>query len=122
LSTTIDEIRQTVEILFEPNDVAELRAFKGGTIKSGYFDDHELLAQAAIGLDRHEWQVFVTLNPVDAAVLDRHPNRVQDCPRATTSDDDVVRRRWLLLDVDPVRRAWHPRTRRSGQPTLRLRR
>lgn len=105
MSITIDEIRQTVEILFEPSDVAELRAFKDGAIKSGYFDDHELLAQAATGLHRHEWQIFVTLNPVDAAVLDRHPNRVQDRPTATTSDGDVAERRWLLVDVDPVRPA-----------------
>ncbi len=99
-----DEIRRTVSSLYEPGDVVEVRAFnEAGWTRSGYFDDYDLLASAAAGLDREGWQVYVTLNPVNAALLARASNRVKDRPKATTSDRDVAWRRWLLVDIDPVR-------------------
>lgn len=50
--------------------------------------------------------IYVTLNPIDRALLSRRADRVvarlcrQD---AATVDGDVLRRRWLPIDVDPVR-------------------
>jgi hypothetical protein len=50
------EILHTMEILFRPSAVVELRAFKGRETVSGYYDDHELLAYEAgkleVGLPR----------------------------------------------------------------------
>lgn len=99
-----EDIRRALGVLFEPGAVVELRAFNElGWTRSGYFDDHEALAEAAAVLDRQGWQIYVSLNPVDEALLARAANRVKDRPKATTSDNDVVRRRWLLIDLDPVR-------------------
>jgi hypothetical protein len=98
-----EEIPQTLAVLFEPGQVVELRAFKGRTIASGYFDDHEALAAEAVGLDRKLYQVYVTLNEINPDLLARAANRLLEYPKATTSDRDVVRLRWLPLDFDPVR-------------------
>ena len=100
------EVRETLATLFEPGSTVEVRALHGKErTRSGYFDDYDAMAGVAAELNCRGWQVYATLNPVDAALLARAPNRVEDCPKVTTSDDDITRRRWLLIDVDPVRRA-----------------
>lgn len=49
--------------------------------------------------------VYATLNPVNPALLARAENRVKTHAGKPISctDKDVVHRRWLLIDVDPVR-------------------
>lgn len=97
------EIWRTARNLFETGDVAELRAFGGGRTASGYFNDFEALARQAARLDDGGSQVYVTLNPVLPALLSRHSNRVEQRPKATTKDNEIVRRRWVPVDLDPVR-------------------
>jgi len=100
-----DEIRRTLEVIFEPGDVVELRAFKGFETRSGYFDDFDQLAQAAGNLEDQGFASYVTVNPVNPALLARAQNRVKRHPKATTSDADVLRRMWLPVDFDPLRPA-----------------
>ncbi len=85
--------------------MVEVRVLGSRKTWSGYFDDLEAAASAAAELDRPGWQVYLNLNEVDRAVLARAVNRVRDMGRndPSTSDRDVVRRRWLLVDLDPVR-------------------
>jgi hypothetical protein len=98
------EILHTIEILFGPSAVVELRAFKGRETVSGYYDDHELLAYEARKLEDRGYSVYVTLNEVDPALLARAYNRARKVYKEpTTSDNDIVRRRWLPLDLDPAR-------------------
>jgi hypothetical protein len=97
------EIRRTLAVLFGINDVVELRALGGRQVRSGYFDDHEALADEAVELDAQGWEVYVTLNPVRDELLARAANEVKDRPQATTSDRDIATRRWLLIDIDPIR-------------------
>lgn len=96
---------QAIEVLSEPDDVREIRALKNGTTASGYFNDLVTLDKEAAKLDAQGFTVYVTANPVAPALLARAENRVQRRPKATTSDRDVIRRHWLLLDFDPVRPA-----------------
>jgi len=49
--------------------------------------------------------VYVTLNPVKPALLARAANKVKPYAKATTSDADVLVRRWLLFDLDAARPA-----------------
>jgi len=98
------EILQTIGVLFGPSAVVELRAFKGRETVSGYYDDHELLAYEAGKLEDRGYSVYVTLNEVDTALLARAYNRARKVYKEpTTSDNDIVRRRWLPLDFDPAR-------------------
>jgi len=98
------EILHTIEILFGPSAVVVLRAFKGRETVSGYYDDHALLAHEAGRLENRGYSVYVTLNEVDPALLARASNRARKVYKEpTTSDNNIVRRRWLALDFDPVR-------------------
>ena len=98
------DIRRALEVLFEPGDVVELRAFKGRETVSGYYDDYALLADEAGKLENRGYSVYVTLNEVDTALLARASNRARKVYKEpTTSDSDIVRRRWLPLDFDPAR-------------------
>jgi hypothetical protein len=93
-------------VLAEPGQVIrELRALDHGRTFSGYFDNVEKLAAAAAAkLLRTVEGVYVTLNPVTPALLARRTNRVALArPGEGTSDRDVLCRRWLPVDLDPVR-------------------
>jgi hypothetical protein len=101
-----EEITRTTELLLAPGQVYEIRAFgqdKYKTVFSGYFDNHEQLAQNAARLSGKAAGVYVTVNPVAPALLARASNHVRPRPLATTSDRDILLRRWLPLDFDPCR-------------------
>lgn len=93
--------------MFDPEDVVELRAFHKGRKRTdaGYFDgDHRQdLADAAARLNAEGAAVYVTLNKLDPQLLSRYCNRVENFASATATDRNVIRRRWLLLDFDPIR-------------------
>ena len=99
------DILRAAEVLFEPGGIVELRAIKNGAIAAGYFDDNGALVREAVKLDGQGFTVYVTANPVNPALLSRAVNRIKRPLRETTSDKDVLRRRWLLVDFDPVRPA-----------------
>lgn len=101
-------ILSTLSVLFDTEDVLELRALhKGGKkrIDAGYFDSAHWpdLADHATRLSGSGAAVYVTLNPVDSQLLGRYNNRIEAGATATTTDKQIVRRRWLLIDLDPVR-------------------
>lgn len=95
-----------------PDQITELRALnvprrygKPATV-AGYFDDMEKLAEAALHLeDRGAPGIYITLNPVSPALISRAYNRLDEFPKATTCDANVIRRVWLPFDFDPVRPA-----------------
>ncbi|ACX52473.1 hypothetical protein Adeg_1371 [Ammonifex degensii KC4] len=112
------EIRRTLGLLFGPGPwrdfCVELRVpgTRMGTV-AGYFSDPEELAKWAARLSggfknrRGErvrvGSVYVTLNPLDPALLARCVNRCEPYAKTTASDADVIARRWLGLDFDPAR-------------------
>lgn len=102
-----ENIAEAIRVLFEAGQVVELRvpkADKLGTI-SGYFDDYEKLAEELERLSGNAPAVYYTLNPVNPALLARANNHTNPYAKGTTSDaaDNIIQRRWLLIDCDPVR-------------------
>ena len=105
------EIRKALGVLIEPGAVFEVRApksakisgsWKTGTV-SGYFDNIDSCI-AELGKIESAEAVYVTLNPVNPALLARRKNRLDYSKGGdTTSDHDVTERRWLLIDCDPQR-------------------
>lgn len=103
------------ELFFEQNEVTEIRAIgltgKGqwqgwakGTV-SGYFDNPAQFMQAAKTLDKSGAEgIYFVMNPVEPTLLARAKNRLV-VPKATTTDDQILFHRWLLLDFDPNRPA-----------------
>ncbi|MGA2333947.1 MAG: hypothetical protein ABSG08_01115 [Terriglobales bacterium] len=100
------EILRTLDILHQSGQVVELRCPKTskGTI-SGYYDNAEQLASRAAALSGTVPGVYITLNPVHPDLLCRRVNHTVDYARDTTTDADILSRRWLPLDFDPVRAA-----------------
>jgi len=100
-------IRRALDILVAPESVVELRiphTPHQGTV-SGYFDDLSKIAQCAGAMSGKADGVYVTLNPVNRDLLARASNRLVSFAKHTTSDNDVVRLCWFLIDFDPMRPA-----------------
>lgn len=102
----IDEIEKALIAIVAPGEVVEIRAL-GDRQMIGYFDDLHAAAVEAEKLDRaaRHAGIYITANPIDPALLARAENRIRPAngKGEATSDCNVVRRRWLLLDLDPVR-------------------
>jgi hypothetical protein len=98
----------------EPGDVVELRAlnveqryWRPQTV-AGFFDcDHlDLMAEKALELSTRAAGVYFTMNSLKPALLARCANRVDVAKQGSLAGDgDVLHRRWLLVDADPVRPA-----------------
>jgi hypothetical protein len=107
----VAEIESTLHALFPVDTIVELRAiYKRGSVKksySGYFDRHNrrAMAEQAARLNVQGATIYVTLNPVLPQLLSRYPNRIEAQPQSTTADKEILRRRFLLVDLDPVRPA-----------------
>jgi hypothetical protein len=101
-----EDISRTLGLLMQPNNVIEVRVpkTKWGTL-SGYFDNPE---SAIAEISRWNGQapaVYATMNPVHRDLLARAKNHFQRYAKETTRNDEVLRRRWLLIDFDPRRPA-----------------
>jgi hypothetical protein len=101
------EIKKAIEILFEPEQVVELRAVETdglGTV-SGYFKDFAKLESEA-----HHWaknpkihNLYWTLNPAKEELHARCADRTKTWAKDLTTDQHTERRMWLLIDCDPRR-------------------
>ena len=97
-----DETVRFLRTLFAAGDVFEIRMLEAVTAEyqrphaeSGYFDyDHIPQAAEAISKLRSYSGAYVTLNPVNPALLGRANNRIAPARRDnSTADGDVLRRR-----------------------------
>jgi hypothetical protein len=107
---TVAAIQRSLELLHEPGAVFEIRALgvrsgKYANTWSGYYNDFAKAAKdiAALDANRKPKGIYTTLNPVNPALLGRANNRMVERPKHTTQDSEILRRRWLFLDLDPAR-------------------
>lgn len=101
-------IKTALDVLHEPGEVFEIRVPKTriGTL-SGYFND---TGAAALFIARENGKhkaIYTTINPVKSSLIARSENKLRILPitEPTTSDAEIERRRWFLLDFDPIRPA-----------------
>lgn len=112
---TSQTIADWLRTLLEPDQVTELRAvgvstpnFHRSHVEAGFFDYAHLdtLAAAALRLTGCAKAVYITINPLHPDLLARRCNRVDVAENGTlAADANVLRRRWMLIDADPVRLA-----------------
>jgi hypothetical protein len=103
-------IAEAIRLIVGPGQVTELRALEATTAAdryphtaAGYFDDADKLA-AAVGAIRTAKGIYFIPNQVNPALLARANNRLRKAPKGeSTQDGDILRRRWLLIDVDALR-------------------
>jgi hypothetical protein len=103
-------VRKTLTRIITSDAVFEVRALdaqlsanrRTATI-SGYFNNPDACVTELGKLTRAKG-IYVTLNPVNPALLARCANRLDYAEKnATTNDLHILQRRWLLLDVDADR-------------------
>lgn len=70
----------------------------------GYYDDPEAMARDAASLSGRSLGVYLIPNPLSRDLICRSKNRIGFSQRYGADDGDVLRRRWLLVDADPVRK------------------
>jgi hypothetical protein len=102
------EVERAVSILFQPGDVVEVRIPKTRVgVVAGYFDNHAAMAAAICeaGAKYHAGGVYYVLNEINPALLGRAYNRLKERAELTTADNNILRRRWLPVDLDPIRPA-----------------
>lgn len=102
-----EEIKHGIGMLMYTGDVHELRVPKVGKHRtiSGYYNDPGKLAEAIAELSGKAEGIYLTVNPVSPALLARSENRWKPYADTLTTDADILKRRWLLIDIDPVRPA-----------------
>lgn len=99
-------IAESLKLFWIRGSVYELRApnTKKHTL-SGYYDSLAKCASDAARLTDEAPGVYITLSPVDPDLLHRAPNKFVAWAKHTTADQDIPRRRQILIDFDPVRKA-----------------
>jgi hypothetical protein len=90
--------------LMTPGEVYELRILHDESTFSGYYKDAQAFARDAARWDGKAG-IYWTINPVDPNLLARAENKLRGrTPTGeATADKDIVYRRFLPLDLDPVR-------------------
>ena len=109
LRVDADEVRRTLKLLVEPGSTVEMRVIlTDGRIMSGYYRDGNALLKdvTPLGGPADVAGFYITLNPVNPALLARAENHLRKKlgkKDSTTSDNDVERRARLLIDLDAKR-------------------
>ena len=98
-------IKRALDLLCIPGNVFEVRIpkTKAGTI-SGYFNDTAKAASSIAGLNGKHQSIYMTMNPVEPALIARCENTTA-LTHVTTTDAEITRRNWFLIDLDPKRPA-----------------
>jgi hypothetical protein len=111
----LDAIFEALQLFVAPDQVTELRALgvktnlAGDTCNyNGFFRGDELLKMArfAADLSGRCMGVYFTPNPLNPEIYKKKPATVSlartgDC----ATDADVICRKWVMFDIDPVRPA-----------------
>ena len=106
-------IKESLDKIIVPGQVVELRALgvpdgSGYWTVTGFFDDHDKLAEAAQFLDSSKAKgIYFTPNPlrVDIGESGKRNTLYRATRGSAAKDVDIKETKWLLIDVDPSRPA-----------------
>jgi hypothetical protein len=119
------DIRRLMQLILSDGGITEVRALKARSngephyIKktmAGYFNDPEKVIEALNKLN-YANAVYFTPNPVNPQLLGRANNKLSELS-TTTSDKDITKRKYLLIDIDPIRPAGTPSNEEQHQHAL----
>lgn len=94
-------LRLWYDIFKNNNELVEIRILDPNTKKSysGYFTDIETLLKAIKPYDY--CNIYFTLNIINDACYSREQHdKISLRPKSTTSDSDIIARKWCLIDID----------------------
>lgn len=97
------QIRRTFELMKSEGDVIEIRVITNGKRNySGYFTNVDSLIKSIQPFDNYN--IYFVLNKINDACFSREQsNVILENPKVTTSDNDIMLREWLLIDIDTKR-------------------
>jgi hypothetical protein len=84
----------------------------------GYWNDTAACSIAVTSINTDAPGIYITLNPINPALLNRCANRMEWFAQLSSTDSEVVRRRWLPLDFDPKRPAGVSSTNEEHEAAL----
>jgi hypothetical protein len=109
----VEVVASWLTLFIDPDQVTELRAlgvvsrsYRKPHTESGFFDGQHLreMAAAAMRFSGQAKGVYFVMNPIKPDLLARCANRTDVAESGMlTTDGDILRRKWLLVDADPVR-------------------
>ena len=94
-------LRQWYDVFKDNKDLVEIRIMDpvGKRTYSGYFTDIDTIIREVTHYDN--CNIYFTLNIINDACYSREQHdRISQKPKSTTSDNDIVARKWCLIDVD----------------------
>lgn len=95
----MSDMVEYLKLFVDPSSVTELRAFGDGQAIHGTFDHANLDVMAKCATELANCRgVYFLPNPISLEAT----NRLVNGGKCAT-DADVIRRRWVLVDIDPVR-------------------
>ena len=99
------QIRYSFELMKAQNELIEIRVIgKSGKNYSGYFKSIDKLVSEIARFDNEN--IYFVLNEISDACYSRDQMEVMiEKPKITTSDNDITKRNWLLIDIDTKRSA-----------------
>lgn len=94
-------IRQWYDVFRDNNELVEIRILDPNSKKSysGYFTDIETILRE---IKPYEMcNIYFTLNIINPACYSREQHdRISTRPKSTTSDNEILARKWCLIDID----------------------
>lgn len=100
------EVEKSISLLQEPGKIFEVRIIGSSSRKdiwSGYFQSAETMLRDVDNVDIRNKNIYITLGEVKEECFARSQSEHFEKNPTTTSDNEIVRYRWLFIDLDPVR-------------------
>lgn len=99
----MDILVNWLKALHDADEIIEIRSIDPKPVISGYFRADSPNIQKELA--RYEGRTFYqTLNPVKQACYSRTQHeQLMPSPKETSSDNDIIGYKWILVDADPVR-------------------
>ena len=94
-------LRQWYDVLKDNKELVEIRILDPNSKRSysGYFTDIETILRE---IKPYEMcNIYFTLNIINDACYSREQHdRISTKPKSTTSDQEIIARKWCLIDID----------------------
>lgn len=108
MTEAVPDTRTIIETLFEPSRVIEVRVIRANNdVSSGFYTDREKLFRdvAMQDTDPTVMGIYTVLNEINPDILKgRSPRQINSIAKGdATKTENILRRRWLVLDFDPVK-------------------
>lgn len=102
----IDGLKKWWDIFVGEGNFTEVRIL-GKFQYSGYFKSFDnLVKQLAPYTEMDDEQIYFVLNRIDDACYARPQcEKFVKSPKVTTTDSDIIKREWVFIDFDPIRKS-----------------